>query len=130
MPEIAGIKPYENNAKEHPKKQIRALANIVKEVGWRQPVVVNSEGVIVVGHGRYAAYVDHGDELVLYTVWIINDSGETIHGEPASTPLTEEQEQAYRLADNKLNESKWSMDLVVPELQSMSLQMWLQTRPT
>lgn len=44
------ITPYENNAKLHPKSQIEALAKIVQYVGWRQPVVVNQKGLIVVGH--------------------------------------------------------------------------------
>ena len=121
--EIKGIRPYEKNAKKHPKKQIRQLANIIKEVGWRQPVIVNQEGVIVVGHGRYEAYIQHGEELGLSPVWIINDVGKTLSGEPSNIPLTPEQEKTYRLADNKLNESDWDMKLVLPELQSLSLPM-------
>jgi len=121
--EIKGIKPYEKNAKKHPKKQIRQLANIIKEVGWRQPVIVNQEGVIVVGHGRYEAYVQHAKELGLSPVWIIDDIGKTLSGKPSNIPLTPEQEKTYRLADNKLNESDWDMKLVLPELQSLSLPM-------
>lgn len=108
------IKPYKNNAKEHPKKQIDALANIVKEVGWRQPVLVNQNGVIVAGHGRYMTWEKYKDDLK--PVWVIDDKGKTIHGAPETTPLTPDQETAYRLADNKLNESKWIMELVKDDL--------------
>jgi DNA mismatch repair ATPase MutS len=49
------IKLYEKNAKIHTDKQLELLAKIVAEIGWRQSVEVNQEGVIVVGHGRYLA---------------------------------------------------------------------------
>jgi len=49
------IKPYEKNAKKHPKKQIEQVANSIKEFGMNQPIVVDKEGVIIVGHGRYEA---------------------------------------------------------------------------
>jgi len=110
------IHPYEKNAKKHPKSQLIALARIVKEVGWRQPVVVKQSNVIVVGHGRYEAYKAFGDEMSLKELWVIDDAGKTIMGEPESTPLTLEQESTYRLADNKLNESEWDMNMVMEEL--------------
>ena len=93
------IKPYEKNAKKHPKSQLEALAKIVKEVGWRQNVLVNSEGVIIAGHGRYSAWLEFKDKLQLPEIWVINDKGETIMGQCAKTPLTEQQEKMYRLAD-------------------------------
>lgn len=120
MKDMERIKPYDRNAKIHTDGQLRQLARIVKEVGWRQPVVVNQSGVIVIGHGRYFAYQKYGDEYGLEPVWIIDDVGKAVFGRPASMPMTEEQERAYRLADNKLNESEWSMGLAVADLKLMS----------
>lgn len=114
------ISPYEKNAKKHTEKQLTDLANMVKEVGWRQPVLVNKNGVIVVGHGRYEAWRKFKDELP--PIWIMNDSGEILHGGPSTTPMTEEQEKAYRIADNKLNESPWDTDLLVSELREINLE--------
>jgi hypothetical protein len=80
-------------------------------------VIVNQEGVIVVGHGRYATWQKYKDELK--PIWVMDDMGNTLHGAPETTPLTKEQETAYRLADNKLNESEWDMSLVIEELKGL-----------
>lgn len=113
------IHPYPKNAKKHTVAQLKSLAKIVKEVGWRQPVLVNSDNVIVAGHGRYLTYETYADEYALKPIWVINDKGETLFGEPESTPLTKEQEMSYRIADNKLNESAWIDDLLQEDLQSL-----------
>ena len=60
MDDAVQIKPYDKNPKEHTKKQLFQIAKIVAEVGWRQPVVVNQEGVIIVGHGLCFAWKDFG----------------------------------------------------------------------
>lgn len=110
------IKPYERNAKKHPQKQIDQLAAIVKEVGWRQPILVNQQGVIVAGHGRWETYQQNKD---LKEPWVIDDKGQNIMGEAETTPLTEQQEKAYRLADNKLAETDVDMGLVLEELEEL-----------
>lgn len=115
------IKPYEKNAKKHPKKQLDQLAKVVKEVGWRQPVVVNQHGVIVVGHGRWETYEKNKESLK--EIWVIDDTGKTIMGAPETIPLTKDQEMMWRLADNKLNESDWDMGLVTEELKLLSPEM-------
>lgn len=117
------IRPYDKNAKKHPQSQLKALAAIVALVGWRQPVLVNQEGVIVAGHGRWATYQEYREEYNLKPIWVMDDKGQTIAGEPEQTPLTAELEEAYRLADNKLNESEWDMNLVIPTLKGLSLEM-------
>ena len=124
---ISDIKPFANNAKKHPKSQLLALAKIVKEVGWRQPVLVNQKGIIVAGHGRWATYQQFKDEYSLKGIWIIDDKGKTINGEPETKPLTEEQENTYRFADNKLNESEWDMKLALPDLKLLSQEMFQLT---
>lgn len=98
------IKPYSKNAKKHPKKQIEAVAASIKEFGFNQPLVLDKDGVLIVGHGRFEAAKLLGlKEVPTITV-----------------NLSEEQAKAYRLADNKLNESDWEMDLVIEELKDLS----------
>jgi len=101
------IKPYEKNAKKHPKKQIEQVANSIKEFGMNQPIIVDKEGFIIVGHGRYEALKHLGwtEDKILENVKVVD--------------LTEEQAKAYRLADNKLNESDWDMELVIEELKEL-----------
>jgi len=115
------IKPYQNNAKKHPDKQLKQIAASLRQFGWQQPIKVGNGGIILVGHGRYLAYSKYPDGIK--DPWIINEKGETISGEPEKRVLTEEEEKAYRLADNKLNESEWDMELVIPELKDLSLDM-------
>ena len=104
---LSSIKPYDKNAKKHPKKQVQQVAASIKEFGFNQPIVIDENGVIIVGHGRYEA----AKLLGLEDVPVIE------------VKLTEEQAMAYRLADNKLNESEWDMDLVIEELKGLSLEM-------
>lgn len=100
------IKPYEKNAKKHPKKQVEQIKNSIREFGMNQPIVVDKQGVIIVGHGRYQALKEMG--------WDVKDEWIKV------VDLTEDQAKAYRLADNKLNESEWDMNLVIEELKSLS----------
>lgn len=103
------ITPYSKNAKKHPKKQIEQVANSIKEFGMNQPIVVDKQGVIIVGHGRYEALKSLGMEIKPEYIKVVD--------------LTEEQANAYRLADNKLNESEWDMSLVIEELKGLSPEM-------
>lgn len=120
---IDDIKLFPKNAKIHSDEQLKSLALIVREVGWRQAVLANQKGTIVAGTGRMMAWLKYKDEYKLKPIWIIDDKGNTIHGEAEKTPMTEEQERVYRLADNKLNESPWEMDLVLEELKELSNEM-------
>ena len=104
------ITPYSKNAKKHPKKQIEQVANSIKEFGMNQPIVVDKQGVIIVGHGRYEALQSLGMEVKTEYIKVVD--------------LTEEQAKAYRLADNKLNESEWDMNLAIEELKGLSNEMF------
>lgn len=104
---IASIRPYDKNAKKHPKKQVEQVAASIKEFGFNQPIVVDKKGVIIVGHGRFEA----AKLLGMTDVPVLE------------VDLTEEQAKAYRLADNKLNESEWDMKLAVEELKELSEEM-------
>ncbi len=113
------IQPYPKNAKKHPDEQILALADIIKFVGWRQPVVVNQKRIIVAGHGRWFTWKKHKESHGLKDVWVMDDKGNTIMGAPETKPLTKDQETVYRIADNKLNESEWDREIVLEELKTL-----------
>ena len=104
---IEDLKPYGKNAKKHPKGQIEAIARSIKEFGFNQPVVVDKNNSVIVGHGRMLAAI----QLKMYDVPAIK-----------ATDLTDAQIKAYGLADNKLNESDWDMDLVIEELKELKLE--------
>ena len=95
------IKTYVKNAKKHPEEQVKAIANSIKEFGFRQPLVLDKNMEIIVGHGRLAAAKLLG--MTAVPVVMADD-------------LTEEQVKAFRLADNKTNESDWDLDLLAEEI--------------
>lgn len=104
---IGNLKPYERNTKKHPKKQVRQVADSISAFGFNQPIVVDKNMVVVVGHGRLEA----AKLLEMETVPVL------------VLDLTEQQARAYRLADNKLNESDWDMQMVIQELKDLDLVM-------
>ena len=58
---IADLTPYENNAKEHPKKQIEEIKNSIKQFGFCDPVGIwGRKNIIVEGHGRVLALQEMG----------------------------------------------------------------------
>lgn len=93
--EIEKIKPYENNPKKHPQKQIDRIIESIKEFGFVMPILVDDDFNIISGHGRYEAVKQMGMEKISC---IINSS------------LTEGQKRAYRIADNKLAESEYDYE--------------------
>lgn len=98
---IDDIKPYENNPRDND-NAVDAVANSIKEFGWQQPIVVDSEGVIIAGHTRYKA----AQKLGLKTVPVV-----------IAKDLSEEQVKAYRLADNKSSElADWDFKKLNTEL--------------
>lgn len=104
---IDQIEPYGKNAKKHPEKQVKQIAASIQEFGFNQPIVVDRDKVIIVGHGRYAA----AQYLGLKTVPVLE------------LDIPEDKARAYRLADNKLNESEWDMPLVIAELKELSIEL-------
>ena len=100
------IKPYENNPRNN-KDAVKYVKNSIKKFGFKVPIVVDKDNVIVAGHTRYLA----SKELGLETVpCIIADD------------LTEKQIKAYRLADNKTAEkSEWDFELLDLELDDLKL---------
>jgi len=103
--QVGSIKPYDKNAKLHPEKQIKQVAKSIEAFGFNQPLVLDKDYNIIVGHGRLEAAKLLGLEEVPCLV----------------TSLNEIKAKAYRLADNKLNESGWDMNLVIDELKQLEL---------
>lgn len=98
---IRDLHPYKKNAKKHNKEQVEQIANSIKEFGFTQPVVVDKDNNVVAGHGRILGAKKAGLKEV--PTVSLDD-------------LTEEQIKAYRLIDNKLNESEWDNKLLTEEL--------------
>ena len=101
---LDALKPYSRNAKKHPDEQVDHIANSIREFGFRQPLVIDRDGVLVIGHGRLLA----AKKLGLETVPCVR-----------ADDLTDEQIKALRLADNKTNESGWDFAALEEELNEL-----------
>lgn len=98
---LADIKPYEKNPRKND-NAVQYVAESISQFGFKVPIVIDKDNVIVCGHTRYKASIELGLEKV---PCIIADD------------LTEEQIKAYRLADNKVAEQAgWDFDLLSGEL--------------
>lgn len=98
---IKDITPYANNPRNNARSLPKVKASI-KEFGFKQPIVVDKENVIIVGHTRYQASLDLGLKKVPVVV---------------ASDLTNAQVKAYRIADNRVaQDSEWDIDLLKLEL--------------
>ena len=96
---LSEIKPYKKNAKKHDETQIKNVMKSIEEFGVVQPIVVDKNNTIIIGHCRYEAMKRLGyDELQEDWVKVVD--------------LSEEEAEKLRLLDNKLNESEWDLDLL------------------
>ena len=96
---------YKGNAKYHPQAQIDQIAESITRFGFRQPVVIDKDNVVVIGHGRVLA----ARKLGLTEVPC-----------ERADDLTATQIKALRLADNRTNESKWKERALKFELLELS----------
>ena len=103
---MSEIRPYKRNAKKHDAKQVANVAESIRQYGFVQPIVVDGDGVIVIGHCRYAA----AKELGMTTVPCV-----------CVDDLTPAQVDALRIVDNKTNESPWDFDLLSADLPNLDL---------
>ena len=101
---LTDIKPYEHNPRRND-AAVAAVAESIRQFGFRQPIVVDAEGVIICGHTRYKA----ANKLGLAEV--------PVH---VASELTPTQVKALRLADNKTHElAEWDRALLPQELQAL-----------
>ena len=102
---ITDVVPYEKNPRNND-DAVESTANSIKEFGWQQPIVVDKNNIIIVGHTRLKA----AEKLKLETVPVL-----------VAENLSEEQVKAYRLADNKTGElADWDMALLNEELEGIA----------
>ena len=105
---LKDIFPYENNPRNND-NAVDAVANSIREFGFQQPLVLDKNNVIIVGHTRYKAAKKLGLKSVPCVI---------------AENLTDEQCKAYRLADNKVGElAEWNMDLLAIELDEIDFDM-------
>ena len=103
--DIREIHPYEKNPRIND-KAVDAVAASLKEFGFRQPIVIDKDDIIIVGHTRYKAAQKLGLEKV--PVHVAED-------------LTDAQIKAYRIADNQTATiADWDYDLLPLELQELN----------
>ncbi|RLS67689.1 MAG: chromosome partitioning protein ParB [Planctomycetota bacterium] len=101
---IGDIRPYPNNPRTND-NAVDAVAASIREYGWRQPIVVDSDGVIICGHTRYKAAQKLGIDQV------------PVH---VATDLSPEKIRAYRIADNQSADlADWNYDLLPIELKEL-----------
>lgn len=101
---IGSISPYDNNPRDN-SAAVGAVAESIERFGWQQPIVVDPDGVIVVGHTRYEAAKRLGLETVPVKV---------------ADGLSPEKVRAYRLADNKVGElATWDDGKLEAELDAL-----------
>lgn len=98
------LKPYENNPRKND-QAVDAVAASIREFGFKIPIIVDRDDVIVCGHTRYKA----AGKLGLKTVPVI-----------VADDLTDEQVKAFRLADNKVAEqASWDINKLLEEIESI-----------
>lgn len=100
------IVPYDRNTKKHDKTQINNVAESIKQYGFVQPIVIDKNNIVVIGHCRLLA----ANQLKMKEVPCV-----------CVEDLTEEQVKALRIVDNKSNESPWDFDILSDELAELDL---------
>src|SRR5579863_8647852 len=104
LKKLSDLRPYETNPRIND-QAVDAVAKSLKEFGFRQPIVVDTEGVIVVGHTRWKGAQKLGLEVV------------PVH---VATDLTPDQARAYRIADNQTATlAEWNPELLAGELAAL-----------
>ena len=99
------LRPYERNPRKND-AAVDAVAESIRQFGFKVPIIIDADGVIIAGHTRWKA----AGKLGLETVPCI-----------LADDLTPEQVQAFRLADNKTAElSEWDMNLLDEELKAIT----------
>jgi len=101
---IEELKPYEKNPRKND-DAVKYVANSIKEFGFKVPIIIDKDNVIVAGHTRYKACQQLGIKEVPCVV---------------ADDLTEEQIKAFRIADNKVSDySIWDNQKLLEELEGL-----------
>ena len=106
---LSELKPYEKNARTHSDEQIATIINSIREFGFRNPVIIDENNMILAGHGRVMAAERMGLTSVPFVRW---------------EDMTETQKRGFILADNKTADlAGWDLDLLQEELEDIDLDM-------
>lgn len=101
---ISDLKEYENNPRDNT-QAVDAVANSIKEFGFKVPIIVDNQNIIIAGHTRYKAAISLGLTEVPCIV---------------ASDLTPDQVKAFRLADNKVGEiATWDIEKLKLELENI-----------
>ncbi len=120
--DISEVHVHPTNVKEHPDQQINNLMQLIQWVGFKDPIVLDSENTVRAGHGRLIAAKKLGMEQIPYVL---------LEG------LTKEQMDLFIFMDNQINESPWiqeNVDLILENIPKKDLEIfdinWAQVRGT
>lgn len=106
MTKLAEIQPYNRNPRIIPQAAVDAVARSIQAFGFRAPIVVDANGVILAGHTRYKAAQQLGLEVVP-VVW--------------QSDITDIQARGYRIADNRVAEiATWDRDALDDEVRELA----------
>lgn len=101
---IEKLKPYRLNAKKHPQSQIEGIAESIKRFGFTQPIVIDGNDEIIIGHGRLeAAKILNLEEVPC----VCRDD------------LKPEEIKALRLIDNRISETGWDQEILKIDLENL-----------
>ncbi len=102
---LSELHPYENNPRKN-EGAVPYVAESIRRYGFKVPIVIDKDGVIVAGHTRYLASIELGLETVPCIV---------------ADDLTDEEIKEFRLVDNRVQEfSGWDFSLLDAELQELN----------
>ena len=102
---IADVRPYHANPRKIPDRAVETVMESIRQYGWRQPIVVDKDMVVIAGHARLLAA--QAMELAEVPVHVAED-------------LTEAQVRAYRLVDNRAGElSDWDIEILAGEISAL-----------
>lgn len=101
---IDEVAPYDKNPKQHPKEQVMKIAQSIQSFNWDQPIVVDGDGVIIKGHGRYLA----AKMLKMTEVPVV-----------VRTDMSENEVRASRIADNQTAEAYWHIGNLLREMEAL-----------
>ncbi len=105
---IGSVKPYENNPRRND-DAVDAVANSIREFGFKSPIIVDRDLVIIAGHTRLKAAKALGMKEVPVVI---------------ASDLSEEQARAFRLVDNRTNElADWDWDMLIDEIDNIELDL-------
>lgn len=103
------IREYDYNPRRND-KAVAAVTNSVKKFGYINPIIINSENIILAGHTRLKALAEAGIEKVQ----VIRVTG-----------MTDEEERSFRIADNRTHDfSTWDGDLLEAEMREIKADDW------